>query len=214
MNLTDWPTLGELILSRKRVVTFIDYNFDTDAVPYLLWEFYNVWETPYSPSSSEFPCTLGRPEGLSGEKMDSMLYMANHNLNAEINFGAYNLLVPNSVAVNETNAVNGSGSLGMMTTECTSTYIHCPSSYFASGGANADTERYNRPPTFLLVDFYNQGSTNGSVFEVAAKANNVTYDRPCCGLTARSRSEATLPMQSSSAAYFGLVVAVAAALVI
>ena len=126
MNLTDWPTLGELILSRKRVVTFIDYNFDTDAVPYLLWEFYNVWETPYSPSSSEFPCTLGRPEGLSGEKMNTMLYMANHNLNAEIKFGGYNLLVPNSVEVNETNAVNGSGSLGQMTTECTGTYIDFP----------------------------------------------------------------------------------------
>jgi len=36
-----------------------------------------------------------------------------------------------------------------------------------------------RPPNFLLVDFYNRG--NGSVFEVAAKMNNVTYNRPCCG---------------------------------
>jgi len=38
---------------------------------------------------------------------------------------------------------------------------------------------YNRPPNFLLVDYYNVGS--GSVFEVAAKYNNVTYNRPCCG---------------------------------
>jgi hypothetical protein len=39
---------------------------------------------------------------------------------------------------------------------------------------------WDRYPNFLLVDFYNVGS--GSVFEVAAKANNVTYDRKCCGL--------------------------------
>lgn len=31
----------------------------------------------------------------------------------------------------------------------------------------------------MLVDFYDAGK--GSVFEVAAKANNVTYNRKCCG---------------------------------
>jgi hypothetical protein len=39
-----------------------------------------------------------------------------------------------------------------------------------------------RPPNFLLVDYYNQGSFPGSVFEVAALHNNVTYSRPCCGI--------------------------------
>ena len=38
-----------------------------------------------------------------------------------------------------------------------------------------------RPPNFLLVDYYNDGSYPGSVFEVAAQLNNVTYNRPCCG---------------------------------
>lgn len=37
-----------------------------------------------------------------------------------------------------------------------------------------------RPPKFLMVDDYNVG--NGSVFEVAAQQNNVTYTRSCCGL--------------------------------
>lgn len=37
-------------------------------------------------------------------------------------------------------------------------------------------------PNFLLVDYYNQGSSPGSVFEVAAQQNNVTYNRACCGL--------------------------------
>lgn len=43
---------------------------------------------------------------------------------------------------------------------------------------------WNRPPNFLLVDYYNYGNFNGSVFEVAAKMNNVTYNNAsCCGLT-------------------------------
>ena len=40
------------------------------------------------------------------------------------------------------------------------------------------TALWNRPPTFLLVDFYDVG--NGSVFEVAAKMNDVTYNNTCC----------------------------------
>lgn len=68
-------------------------------------------------------------------------------------------------------------------------------------------EQWDRPPNFLLVDFYNQGSTNGSVFEVAARANGVTYNRPCCG---RARSDASDVMRPS-AAYLGFVVAIAAA---
>ena len=41
---------------------------------------------------------------------------------------------------------------------------------------------WNRPPNFLLVDYYNYGNpANGSVFEVAAEMNNVTYNWKCCG---------------------------------
>lgn len=44
----------------------------------------------------------------------------------------------------------------------------------------AATDLWGRPPNFLLVDFYDAGS--GSVFEVAAELNGVTYDLECCGL--------------------------------
>jgi hypothetical protein len=40
---------------------------------------------------------------------------------------------------------------------------------------------WGRPPNFLLVDYYNSGDFPGSVFEVAAIHNNVTYNRRCCG---------------------------------
>ena len=120
MNLTDWPTLGELIISGKRVITFIDYNFDTDAVPYMLWEFYNMWETPYSPTDASFPCTLGRPEGLTEDQQKNLLYMANHNLNVEVSIAGATLLIPNTLELNVTNGLNGSGSLGAMTNTCIS----------------------------------------------------------------------------------------------
>jgi hypothetical protein len=123
MELNDWPTLGELIIQGKRVITFIDYNFDTDKVPYMLWEFYNMWETAFSPTDVAFPCDLGRPEGMAEEKMRDLLYMANHNLNAQIQFAGYNLLVPNVVQINQTNALEGEGSLGLMTNTCMSTFI-------------------------------------------------------------------------------------------
>ncbi|KAF1358818.1 PLC-like phosphodiesterase [Lizonia empirigonia] len=190
MELADWPTLGQMLIQQKRVVTFIDYNFDTDAVPYLLWEFYNMWETPYSPTDSNFPCTIGRPDGVSDEKAKDLLYLANHNLNVEVAIAGLSLLVPNVAATNITNGLEGNGSLGLMANQCTSDW--------------------GRPPNFLLVDFYNEGPINGSVFEVAARANNVTYTRQCCG-KATSLANALL---TPSATYFGLVVAVAAALLI
>lgn len=88
--------------------------------------------------------------------------MANHNLNLKVTLLGNSLLIPNTVLLNETNAVSGFGSLGRMAKNC--------------------TQRWDRPPNFLLVDYYNTGSGNGSVFEVAAMMNNVTYNRTCCGL--------------------------------
>lgn len=119
MTVEDWPTLSEMILSGKRVVTFIDYNFDTKAVPYMLWQFHNIWETPYSPTDINFPCTLGRPDGLKMQKQKEMMYIANHNLNLEIAIAGLSMLIPNTVELNVTNGVNGTGSLGQMAKQCT-----------------------------------------------------------------------------------------------
>lgn len=207
MELDDWPTLGELILNNDRVITFIDYNFDTDAVPYLLWEFYNMWETTFSPTDADFPCTLGRPQGMAESKMRDIMYMANHNLNAEISFAGLNLLVPNVAEINQTNALEGEGSLGLMSNTCISM---CPDvSYDIVHFTNMITGDWGRPPNFLLVDFYNEGPFDGSVFEVAARANNVTYDRKCCGTTSLASV-----LQQPSATYFGFIVAIVAALVL
>jgi len=73
----------------------------------------------------------------------------------------------------------------------------------------AKIEQWDRPPNWLLVDFYNRGSAPGSVFEVAAQANGVTYNRPCCGTDAQSLA---VMVSRPSATYLVLLVGVIVAL--
>ncbi|ODM21772.1 hypothetical protein SI65_02616 [Aspergillus cristatus] len=176
MSLDDWPSLSSMILSGKRAVMFLDYQADQTADPWLMDEFSQVWETPFSPTDREFPCTTQRPPNLAPQDASNRLYIANHNLNLEFNFGSLNLLIPNTALLNETNAVSGYGSLGRMADNCTT--------------------NWNRPPNFLLVDYYNIGNFNGSVFEVAAEMNNVTYNGQCCGTTSAASNMAGLNMMT------------------
>ncbi|KAL1955986.1 hypothetical protein VTO42DRAFT_7886 [Malbranchea cinnamomea] len=185
MALDDWPTLSKLILSNKRAVVFMDYMANQTEIPYILDEFSQMWETPFSPTDRNFPCVVQRPPSLRFEDAQNRLYIANHNLNTEINLLGANILVPNTVLLNETNAVSGFGSVGAMAGNC--------------------TQIWGRPPNFLLVDYYNIGSSNGSVFQVAAEMNNVTYHGKCCGL----KSSATRNIPSTgfaSVQYLALIV--------
>lgn len=162
MPLDQWPTLAEMILLQHRAVVMLDYEANQQEIPWLLDEFANMWETPFSPVDRDFPCTQDRPPNQPREESLDRLYMANHNLNVDIQLAGLSLLVPATPILNETNGVQGYGSAGGMTANC--------------------TRDWGRPPNFILVDFYNIGSFNGSVFEVAAMANNVQYNRDsCCG---------------------------------
>ena len=78
-----WPTLGDLIDSGKRVIVFLDAGADTDrSVPYILPEFEMIWETPFSVTDSSFPCSVDRINGpLSTE---DHMYMINHSLNKDV----------------------------------------------------------------------------------------------------------------------------------
>ncbi|KAI7277753.1 PLC-like phosphodiesterase [Hortaea werneckii] len=159
-----WPTLGEMILSGKRVVAFIDYNANQTAVPWLLDEYTHFWSTPFSPTDPDFPCSLQLPLHLDNETAkEEFMYIANHNLNVRFNLGGNNILIPDTYHIQRTNGkYDQFGQLGAMTGNC--------------------SEIWNAPPNFLVVDYYNRGDPKpGSVFEVAAKANNVTYNRQCCG---------------------------------
>lgn len=126
MGLDDWPVLSDLILTQKRAVIFMDYNANQTEVPYILDEFTQMWETPFSPTDPNFPCTTQRPPGLSEESAKSIMYMANHNLNVEISFSGLDLLIPNTAVLNETNGVSGYRSLGLMADNCTGEFLFFP----------------------------------------------------------------------------------------
>ncbi|KAF2020532.1 hypothetical protein BU24DRAFT_416208 [Aaosphaeria arxii CBS 175.79] len=171
-NLTQWPTLSEMILANKRVVVMLDYLANQDAVPWLLDEFSYQWQTPFSPTDPSFPCTEQRPPNQPDDVSRDKMYMVNHNLNIEISDlipGVGPMLIPAYTLLDAVNAVSGNGSLGVNVEQCTS--------------------MWGRPPNWLLVDYYNYGNFNGSVFQVAAMANNVTYSQDsCCGTVLSNRA--------------------------
>ncbi|GAB1313926.1 hypothetical protein MFIFM68171_04136 [Madurella fahalii] len=161
MQVEDWPTLGQMILSGQRVVMFLDYMANQTAYPWFMDQFSQMWETPFDPVDQTFPCTVQRPPGLSPEDAKKRLYLMNHNLNVEVSLLGQAILVPAVSQLNVTNAADGFGSLGMAANNCRSDW--------------------ERAPNILNVDYYNYGNYPGSVFEVAARMNNVTYNRQCCG---------------------------------
>jgi hypothetical protein len=162
MNLTEWPTLAEMIIRQKRVVVMLDYGTDQDQVPWLLSEFSYMWETPFSPTDPSFPCTQQRPPNQAEDVSRDRMYMMNHNLNIQVNLLGMDILIPAYSLLNEINAVSGNGSVGLNVDNC--------------------ENMWDRPPNWILVDYYNFGNFNGSVFQVAATANNVTYrNESCCG---------------------------------
>ncbi|KIX95948.1 uncharacterized protein Z520_08203 [Fonsecaea multimorphosa CBS 102226] len=162
MPLESWPTLAEMIFKNERAVVMLDYQANQTAIPWLLDEFSQMWETPFSPTDRNFPCTPQRPPNQGTNIREDRMYMANHNLNLDVDVAGISIDVPFFTLLNETNAVSGFGSAGRTVTNCTA--------------------MWNRPPNFLLVDYYNIGNFNGSVFQVAADANGVTYNRAsCCG---------------------------------
>ncbi|KAK7064034.1 PLC-like phosphodiesterase [Favolaschia claudopus] len=140
-----WPTLGSLIDAGTRLITFLDNAADLSAVPYLIDEFTNIWETPFDVTDPAFDCSINRTKG----DTSSQMYLINHFLDTIV-FGNP---VPDVAKANVTNGVDGPGSLGAQVSTCVA--------------------HHSRPPTFLLVDFYEFGG--GSVFQVAANINGVSY---------------------------------------
>lgn len=146
LSASGWPTLGSLIDAGTRLVTFLSTTASFDSVPYLIDEFSNIWETPYNTvDSSAFQCQKDRGTG----DVSTSMFLINHFLDTEVLGNP----VPDVAQANVTNAASGPGSLGEEVAICVGLY--------------------NRYPNFLLVDYYEYGG--GSVFQVAAAANGVTY---------------------------------------
>lgn len=158
----DWPTLGEMIIKGERIVMYLDYDTNQTAFPWLMDEFSQIWETPFDPIDQAFPCTVQRPPDLSPEDIQKRMYIMNHNLNVEVSLLGSSIVVPAVTQLTVTNGLEGFGSMGLAANNCLSDWGY--------------------PPSVLNADFYNYGSYNGSVFQVAAMMNNVTFiNHTCCG---------------------------------
>ncbi|PFH54860.1 hypothetical protein AMATHDRAFT_135121 [Amanita thiersii Skay4041] len=166
---TSWPTLGSMIDSGKRLVTFLDNGADSTSVPYLIDEFTNIWETAFNVIDPNFDCNVNRTKA---QDPSTQLYLINHFLDKLLLGQA----VPDIDRANQTNAATGLGSLGVHVDTCVA--------------------QHSKPPNFLLVDFYEFGG--GSVFEVAARINGVSYN-PSTPIAVPATGQAANPTSTSGA---------------
>ncbi|KAJ3546638.1 hypothetical protein NM688_g5493 [Phlebia brevispora] len=148
MPASSWPTLGTLIDAGTRLVAFMASGADFTSAPYIIDEFTNIWETAFDVTDTTFDCSVNRTA--SGADTSTQMFLINHFLDQDI----LGQPAPDVGQANVTNGVSGVGSLGQQVSTC--------------------VQDYGRNPNFLLVDFYEYGA--GSVFQVAATANGVTYD--------------------------------------
>ncbi|KAI9719619.1 MAG: hypothetical protein M1812_003390 [Candelaria pacifica] len=139
---TNWPTLQSLISNSTRLVTFVT-NLDPSnntAAPYLLNEFTHIFETAYEISNpSNFSCLPDRPTSLRGSTQTAIssnrMPLMNHFL---YDGGIFGIEMPNVANVSTTNAPSGGiGNLGDTVANC--------------------SIQYGKSPTFILVDFFDQG---------------------------------------------------------
>ncbi|EHK24583.1 uncharacterized protein TRIVIDRAFT_168453 [Trichoderma virens Gv29-8] len=138
----EWPSLRTMIANDTRVVSFITNIDASSAAPYLLPEFDYVFETPFTVVQLDgFNCTVDRPSnaGTASEAFGSgFMGLINHFKDQEITAG---LIIPdtdNILLVNSANTTT-TGNLGLHIQQCNS--------------------QWNHRPSFVLVDFWDQGST-------------------------------------------------------
>ncbi|KIR73730.1 hypothetical protein I310_02403 [Cryptococcus deuterogattii CA1014] len=164
-QLSDWPTLSDMIDAGTTVVAFMDYEADTSSVGYLLNEFAAMWEDPYDVTDQEFGCAVNRSSGDTGAQP----FLINHFLDKvsrdrktsynliltfhqTYSFASTQFFIPNKDKLNETNAETGTGSIGYHVDNC--------------------RQLWGRNPNHILLDFYD--SNGNSPFNVAASLNGVS----------------------------------------
>ncbi|KAH7091389.1 PLC-like phosphodiesterase [Paraphoma chrysanthemicola] len=184
-----WPTLETLISNGTRLMTFVaSLPTPSTQFPYLMDEFTFIFENNFeNVNPSNYSCTPNRPStlGTAAAALSSgRMFLMNHFLYETQLFGIQS---PNTSYAGTTNAQTGFGSLGVSVQECTTVY--------------------GKPPTFVLVDWFNMGPAIASV----DAANGVT------GATGR-KSVSTAPLTQESTGGVGRregsLVAVVVALVV
>lgn len=103
MTLPDWPTLGAMAESGRRVVVFIDYGANMNTHPQFLDQFAYTWESPFSQTDPEFSqCRVDRPS--SNTSPNGRFGVVNHTLNLDVLPGDGEILVPHSVMAEKSNS--------------------------------------------------------------------------------------------------------------
>jgi len=142
MTREDWPTLGEMISSSKRVVIFIDKGAEVrtdEASQFVLPHFQMMWEDKYDPTDPKFPCKVDRSAGPLAP--NQQLNLINHNLNTNIFPIGAGVLIPDRLDSPRTNSVQD---IEMHSDHC------------------APLANYQRP-NFVLLDFVTTGSGSAAV---------------------------------------------------
>jgi hypothetical protein len=105
MSRDDWPTLGDMISSGKRVVIFLDKGAEvrTGSAEFILPEFQMVWEDKMDPTDINFPCKVDRTAGPLAPSQQ--LNLINHNLNANIIPIGRGLPIPDRLNSPRTNGI-------------------------------------------------------------------------------------------------------------
>lgn len=177
---SSWPTLSSLISANTRLITFIASLSTTPTQPqsYLLNEFGFIFENPYSNTAySAFTCTPDRPSSVKGNTQSALtanlLPLTNHFLYDQQLFDIQIPAIDNITTTNSP-APSPQGTLGQSAAACAA--------------------EYSRNPTFLLVDFFDQGpaiSVVDSLNGVTDPVGRTAVPKHNEGTSASSRAETT-----------------------
>jgi hypothetical protein len=150
---TTWPTLDRLIGNNTRLMSFVTpLGSPSTQYPFLMDQYAFMFENNFENTNpSNYSCNPNRPTNLAGKPAAALesnrMFIMNHFLYDDSLFG---IQVTNVTYAATTNAQTGLGSLGVAVTNCTGVY--------------------GKPPSFVMVDWFNMGPAIASV----DKANSVS----------------------------------------
>lgn len=171
-----WPTLDALIGNNTRLMTFVASMTESSTeYPYLMDEFTFMFENSFENiNPSNYSCNPSRPSVVAGSASAALqsgrMFLMNHFLYQNQLFGIQS---PNDTYAPVTNAQTGFGSLGTSIQQCTGVY--------------------GKPPSFVMVDFFNVGPAIASV-DAANGVQNIIG----------RRSVSTAPLTQSTAGTGGV----------
>lgn len=189
---TTWPTLDSLIGNNTRLITFIaTLNQPSPQYPYLLDQYAFTFENNFENiNPSNYSCNPSRPDFLADPAsalQSNRMFVMNHFLYETQILG---IQTPNATYANVTNAQTGFGSLGESVRECTGVY--------------------GKPPSFVMVDFFNMGPAIASVDD-ANRVRDVTGRRQLSTEAVTPGSPGTSGVGRERGSLFAVVVAVVVA---